>query len=232
MKSRWKSCPIISSAVQPNIFSEAALQNVTVPLSSSMIMASTATSASLYIRSSLSSKESSACLRPVMSIRASRHSSPEAVPMAYLHDARKIPLIQERHFARFLALAGKDRIEEGDEVGTIFPGNELPETPADQPGAFDAQKFGAAEVHGTDARFTVYGKVADRSEIIEVGVLLQSLLHLVPGLAELGILHLQLDPVDLKFMDEPLHLLPGYGLMLSHRFRRQSLFGLATQFSC
>src|SRR6185369_15539997 len=96
----------------------------------------------------------------------------------YLHDARKIPLIQERHFARFLALAGKDRIEEGDEVGTIFPGNELPETPADQPGTFDAQKFGAAEVHGTEARFTVYGKIGDRGQNLGVRVLFQSLLHL------------------------------------------------------
>ena len=53
--------------------------------------------------------------------------------------------------------------------------------------------------------------ITNRGEIVEVGVFGQGLLRLVPCLPQLRILHLQLDLVDLQFMDEPLQSLPRSG---------------------
>ena len=52
------------------------------------------------------------------------------------------------------------------------------------------------------AKFTP--KVCKKSE---VGVISQRLLHITPGLAEPGILHLQFDSSDLQFVNESLRLL-------------------------
>ena len=48
----------------------------------------------------------------------------------------------------------------------------------------------------------VKGTVADRSVIIEVGVLVQRFLHFVPLSSQFSILNLQFDLVDFKFMIE------------------------------
>jgi hypothetical protein len=58
-----------------------------------------------------------------------------------------------------------------------------------------------------DSSFAVEGKVPYRSKIVEVSVLFQSCFHIVPGSAQLLILHLQFDLVDLQLVKESLRLI-------------------------
>ena len=80
----------------------------------------------------------------------------------------------------------------------------MPEAPLDQSGPFDPQQAGRGEVGLADQSLAVEGQVAHRGEIVEVAVFFQPRLRLVPGLLEFLVLHLQLDLVDLQFVNQAL----------------------------
>ena len=63
-----------------------------------------------------------------------------------------------------------------------------------------------------DGPVPIQGEIADRGEIVEVGVFLQQRLHLVLGVLEFLVLHLQFDLVDLQFVEQPLRV--GFGFEL------------------
>jgi hypothetical protein len=83
-----------------------------------------------------------------------------------------------------------------------------------------------------DDPIAVKGKVTDRREIVEIGILFQCRLGIIPGLAELGVLHLQLDPLDLQFMKQPSRLRLCPGKVRIYGFREQKLFCAAAQLGC
>ena len=106
----------------------------------------------------------------------------------------------------------------------------MAEAPLQQAGSFDPQQAGRGEVRLLNRPLTVEGQVAHRGEIVEVAVLLQPRLHLVPGVLEFLVLHLQLDLVDLQFVDHAPQV--GVGLVRS-RFRvllPQPFLGLPASF--
>ena len=145
------------------------------------------------------------------------------------HHDRGLALLEERHFAELPGLALEDPREEGVESGQVGRGNAKPEAPLDQPGSFDPQQAGTGDVGLANRPFAVEGQEAYWGEIVEVAVLFQPRLHLVSGLLEFFVLHLQLDLVDLQFMDEALGT--GVGSVLA-RFRAllpQAFLGAAAQ---
>ena len=77
-------------------------------------------------------------------------------------------------------------------------------TAADEPGTLDPEKGGAGEVGREYFPLAVEGEITDRGKIVKVGVPCQCRIRLVPRLPQFRILHLQLDLVDLQFLDEPL----------------------------
>src|SRR5450830_1743645 len=79
------------------------------------------------------------------------------------------------------------------EEWTGFSGDKQPEALAEQMGTLDIEEAGTGKIHGTYGPVAAESKVADRSEIEEVGVLVQSLLHLISVLEKLGVLQLQFD---------------------------------------
>ena len=147
-----------------------------------------------------------------------------------LHGKGHISTIQECYVARLLLPAGKDSAKHGGKGGAVCRGNELPEPHAEQPGAHDPEEGSAGEVHGTDGPIAVDSNVADRGEIVEVGILFQSRFQIVPGSAQLFILHLQFDLVDLQFVKESLRFSIRPGRVRFRRFRFQPLFCTAAQF--
>ena len=67
-----------------------------------------------------------------------------------------------------------------------------------------------------DRPVAIEGQVADRREVVEVGVARQAVLHLVASPLEFLVLQLQLDLVHLQLVDQPLrferrHLVAGGG---------------------
>ena len=76
----------------------------------------------------------------------------------------------------------------------------------------------------------IKGEIADGRKVIEFGILVPRQLKLLPGPEQLVVLHLQLDLVNLKFLDEPLGRLPGPGKIFPCCFRSQLLFSAAEQF--
>ncbi|HEX2769326.1 MAG TPA: hypothetical protein VHN12_08560, partial [Geobacteraceae bacterium] len=113
---------------------------------------------------------------------------------------RALPIFRERHFALLFALARKHLPEKIREERTGFWRDEQPETPAEQPGALDPEERGAGKVRAADNPLSVKGILADWGEIVEVGIFFQGRFSIIPGLAELRVLHLQFELVDLKFM--------------------------------
>jgi len=75
----------------------------------------------------------------------------------------------------------------------------------------------------------VEGNIAHRGKVVKVGVLFQRGLQLLPGQAELIILHLQFDLVDLQLMEEPLRFLLGLGWIQLRHLGAQPLFRLSAQ---
>ena len=114
-----------------------------------------------------------------------------------------LPIFLERHFTCLFNHACKNLFEKGNEVETKFRGKERVEPPAEQQGALDPENRGAGEVRCTDIPFPVEGKIADRGEIVDIGVRRQRALQLVPGIQKLSVLQLQLDLVDLQFVEKP-----------------------------
>jgi len=94
-------------------------------------------------------------------------------------------------------MAGINVVEKGCEGGTVVNGDELLETPASQSGALYAGQAGTAEVYGTDGAVAIDGEIADRGKVVEVDVFTQSRLHFIPGSAQLSVLQLQFNLMDL-----------------------------------
>ena len=140
-----------------------------------------------------------------------------------------LSFLEERHLAERSGPPLEDLREEGVESGQLGRGNVRPETPLDQPGSFDPQQAGTGEVGLENRPLAIEGQVAHRGEIVEVAELLQPRLHFVPGFLEFFVLHLQLDLVDLQFMDEVLHVGFGTGLPAFRLRLPQALFGAAAQ---
>ena len=66
------------------------------------------------------------------------------------------------------------------------------------------EQCGAGQVRLPDRPIAIQGKVARWRKFVEVGVALQRRLGIGPRLLELFVLDLQLDLVDLQFLNEPL----------------------------
>ena len=121
-----------------------------------------------------------------------------------VHEHRLTAFNLERDVAGFLGPAREDLLEESvkDAAGAL--GDEEPEPPPHQPGALQFEQARPGEIRLADIAFPAEGKVADRREVIELGVALQSRLQFRPRPLELLVLHLQLDLVHLQLVDEPL----------------------------
>ncbi len=94
-------------------------------------------------------------------------------------------------------MADEGLAQEGCKCLPALLNDERGEAPAKQPKALHPQDGGSAEIHGGDHPGRVEGEVAERREIVEVGVPLQSFLGLDPAPDEFCVLHFQFDPMDL-----------------------------------
>ena len=148
-----------------------------------------------------------------------------------LHIEQPLAFLPERHLAHLFCLARKYFFQEGLEPGPIRLDDETPETPTPQPRTIHPQQARAGQINLMDRPVTSEGHVAHGGKIVELRVALQPRLHLRPRLAQLLVLHLQLDLVDLQFVEEPLRsgLCRGRGAF--RRSRTQPRFRLPAQFS-
>jgi hypothetical protein len=64
--------------------------------------------------------------------------------------------------------------------------------------------MGTSEIDLSDGAGGGEGKIAGRREIVEAGVIIQRHLQFIPGLPQLGVLHLKLNLMDLQFVEQPL----------------------------
>ncbi len=113
-------------------------------------------------------------------------------------------LVPQRRLADLFSGPGEDLFQEGQKDRLARRGHKTRQAPVDEPGPFHAEQGGSRQVHLQDPALFIQGEIADRGEIVEVGVFLQQRLHPVPGFLELGVLHLQFDLVDLQFVEQPL----------------------------
>ena len=65
----------------------------------------------------------------------------------------------------------------------VLGGDKILKAPRDQVSEFDPQQVGAGQVDGTDVALAIEGEIADRSEIVEEGVLVARRILFFPGLA-------------------------------------------------
>jgi hypothetical protein len=117
--------------------------------------------------------------------------------------------VQESHLAGNRTLSGKNT---GKEWGKELTGcclDKLLEAQADQSGTLVSQKGGTGEIHRTDGAGGIEGKVTDRCELVQVTVAFQCGLRILPCLAKLDILQLQLDLVELQLLQEPSGIIIG-----------------------
>ena len=119
-----------------------------------------------------------------------------------LHVLRPLAFIPEGELAYFLRLERECFFQEGLETTPVRLANEIPKPPARQPGAFRPQHARPGQVQLADRPVAAKGHVAHRGKIVELGVALQPRFHLRPRPAQLLILHLQFDLVDLQFVQE------------------------------
>jgi len=87
----------------------------------------------------------------------------------------------------------------------------------------------AGKIYLPDQAVRIKGEITDRGKVIQFKILIPRKLNLRLGTAHFFILHLQLDPVNLKFMDEPHRLFRVPGWMRGGRLRPQQLFYLPAQ---
>jgi hypothetical protein len=99
----------------------------------------------------------------------------------------------------------------------------------EEPGSDHAEQGGPGQVHFLDDALLIDRDITHRGEIIEVGELFQRRLHLPPGALELRVLHLQLDLMDLQFMEQPLGVGVGAAWAVACRPLAPAGFGPATE---
>ena len=148
-----------------------------------------------------------------------------------LHVERPLAFLPERHLAHLFRLARKYFFQEGLEPGPIRLVDENPKTPTRQPGTIHPQQARAGQINLMDRPVAAKGHVAHGGKIVELRVALKPRLHLRPRLAQLLVLHLQLDLVDLQFVEEPLRSGLCRGRSAFRRSRTQPRFRLPAQFS-
>jgi hypothetical protein len=104
-----------------------------------------------------------------------------------------------------------------------------------QAGPFHPEQSRAGQVSLSDRPIAIQGKVARGREFIEISVELKRSLGLCPGLLQLLILHLQLNLVNLQFLNEPLGIvrrpLRSSWRSMTLLLFAQSCFRTAAQFS-
>jgi len=109
-----------------------------------------------------------------------------------------------------------------DRTGIL--GNKKPEATVHQPRAIHAEQLRAGQVRLSDRPVPIQAKIARRRKIVEVGVTFQRLLPLCPRLLELLVLYLQLELVNLQFLNKPMRVMRR---SLSFGLRVLSLLHLA-----
>ena len=129
-----------------------------------------------------------------------------------VHEPERPALADKFKITGLFFLAGKNLFEKSAERRTKPGGNQLPKRLAEQTGTFNADQRCPGQIGLKDGTRCGEGKISARREIVEVGVILQRHLQFIPGLPQLGVLHLQFNLMDLQFMEQP----PGIRSGLHH----------------
>ena len=88
----------------------------------------------------------------------------------------------------------------------VGAGDRAHEGPADQARALDTQQRGAGQVDLGDAVGAIECDIADRCEIVQLGVAVARVFERLLGLAQLTVLHLELNLVDVQLVEQVLRL--------------------------
>jgi hypothetical protein len=143
--------------------------------------------------------------------------------------ARLLAIATQGQLARFFFLARHDLGEKGMEDAPGPGGDKEAEAPADQLRPFPAQQASGGQIDIANDPVCIEGRVTDRGKIVQVSVFLQCRLHLGPGVAQILILHLQLDMVHLQFVQQLLRIISGATAGGSRPFLAQHFFRAAAQ---
>ena len=114
---------------------------------------------------------------------------------------------QQLEIGGLFGRARKDPLEEGVAGGTLIGSKQLADGSPHQLGALDSDQAGPGEIDKLDDAVFGEGEITDRREIVEVGVILQRHLQIVPGLPQLGVLQFEFHLMNLQFVEHP----PGVG---------------------
>src|SRR3990172_3311700 len=117
--------------------------------------------------------------------------------------AQILPVERELADLSLVILSQQQLLQEVGEGGAVALGDERGEAQAFQPGALHPQEPRSGEVNRDDVPVPGEGGVTHRREVVELGVARRRLLRLVPARAQLLVLHLELDLVDLELVQEP-----------------------------
>ena len=152
-----------------------------------------------------------------------------------VHGARRLARAHQLEIPREMGPARKDLLEKGMKLGTCFNGQQPGKGPAHQPRALPADEHGAGEIDQPDGAVGGEREIAHGREFVEIGVLLQRNLQIIPDSLHLDVLHLQFHLMHLQFVELPLRvgfqnrpprlrlqflpLLPQFGFGLAVQFR-------------
>jgi hypothetical protein len=103
-----------------------------------------------------------------------------------------------------------------EERALVASGHVRDEGPTAQESAGDIQELAAGKVDVIDAAAPVQGDVSQRREVVQIGIAIARLFQPLLGLAQLLVLHLQLDLLDFEVVGELLHLLGQGCLKIAH----------------
>ena len=121
------------------------------------------------------------------------------------------------------------RLQKSANAAAVFQGHELPEPLLHRGLSVQAQQGGPGQVDFQDPCLVVPEEIAHRGEVEQVVILLRGLLGLRLGALQFLVLHLQLDLVDLQFVDQGPRVRRGRGRIALGRPGVQALLRLAAQ---
>ena len=120
-----------------------------------------------------------------------------------VHESDQFALAGKLKITGLFGLDRKNLSEKGVESGTAIGGNQPPKRQPHQTGTFDSYQRCAGQVGLKDGARWREGKITAWSEIVEVGVIVQRRFQFIPGFTQLGVLHLQLNLMNLQFVEQP-----------------------------
>ena len=131
-----------------------------------------------------------------------------------VHELEWLAFASKLKITGLFGLLRKNLFEKGAESRTQPGRNQPAKTLAHQTGTFDSNQCRASQVGLKNDPRRGEGEIAARRKIVKVGIIIQGHLQFIPGLPQFRVLHLQLNLMNLQFVEQAF----GVGVRLwNHR---------------